>query len=225
MELVLIRHGEPEWVRDGATVDNPPLTERGLSQAERLAEHLRDLEVDDFFVSPLVRAQQTAAPLAAVLGRQPVTLPWLAEIAAPNWEGTPAEVVERAFAEGRGRPLDEQWDGLPGGETFRDFHVRVTTGLQALVEATGAAQTSVHPPLWDLAAPGRRVVFVAHAGTNSVMLGHLLGIEPVPWEWERFVLAHSSLSRIEPIEIGGGHSFSLTRLSSLDHLPPELHTY
>ena len=27
MEIVLIRHGEPEWVRDGLAVVDPPLTE------------------------------------------------------------------------------------------------------------------------------------------------------------------------------------------------------
>ena len=29
MEFVLARHGQPEWVRDGFNVADPPLTERG----------------------------------------------------------------------------------------------------------------------------------------------------------------------------------------------------
>ena len=41
MEIVLIRHGEPEWVRDGLNVVDPPLTERGIRQAERVAVALR----------------------------------------------------------------------------------------------------------------------------------------------------------------------------------------
>ena len=225
MELVLIRHGEPEWVRDGASVGNAPLTERGRQQAALLAEHLRGLEVDELFVSPLVRAQETAVPIAEALGMAAVTLPWLVEIATPDWDGTPADVVAQAFVEGRNRPLEQQWDGLPGGESFRDFHVRVTQGLQALLDERGVVQTSRHPALWKLADPSHRIVFVAHGGTNSVALGHLLGIEPVPWEWDRFVLAHASMSRIEPSEIAGGHSFSLTRLSGVEHLPADLQTY
>src|SRR4051812_32493846 len=224
MELVLIRHGEPEWVRDGASVDDPPLTALGADQARRLGEHLAELAPDDLFVSPLVRAQQTAEPLARVLGRSAATLPWLAEIATPEWAGIPADVVEKTFADGRIRPLDEQWDGLPGGESFRDFHVRVTGGLRGLLAEIGVVQTSQHPPLWSLDQPHRRVVVVAHAGTNAVILGELLGIAPVPWEWERFVLSHSSVTWLEPIEICGAYSFSLTRLSALDHLPPDLHT-
>ncbi len=68
MEIVLIRHGEPEWVRDGLNVVDPPLTGRGLAQAERLAEALADESFDEILVSPLVRARQTAAPLLAALG-------------------------------------------------------------------------------------------------------------------------------------------------------------
>jgi broad specificity phosphatase PhoE len=157
--------------------------------------------------------------LAEAVGVEPTVLPWLAEIAAPRWEGTPADVVEQAFAESRHRPLDEQWDGLPGGESFRAFHVRVTTGLRAMLDDEGAVQTADDPPLWKMTEPHRRLVIVAHSGTNATALGHLLGIPPVPWEWERFVTLHASVSQVEPIAIGGGHAFSLSRLSAVDHLP------
>ena len=224
MELLFIRHGEPEWVRDGLSVDDPPLTERGRHQAELLAEHLAGLEADDLLVSPLRRAQQTAAPLAEALGRAPVTVDWLAEIAAPNWDGTPAEVVERIFADSRGRPLADQWQGIPGGESFHDFHERIVGGLRGLLASLGAEQVSDHPALYRLRRPERRIVVVAHAGTNATSLGHLLGIEPVPWEWERFVSFHSSVSTLRPMEISGAHSFSLFRFADVSHLPVELQT-
>jgi probable phosphoglycerate mutase len=133
-------------------------------------------------------------------------------------------VVEQTFRASRDRPLDEQWDGIPGGESFRAFHTRVTTGLGDLLDAQGAQRTSLHPPLWQLARPERRLAFVAHGGTNAVALGYLLGIEPVPWEWERFVAFHAAVSTIAPIEISGGHSFSLFRFSDTSHLPEELRT-
>ena len=49
MEIVLIRHGEPEWVLDGLNVDNPPLTSRGHRQAAAMAEYLRGQEFDEVF--------------------------------------------------------------------------------------------------------------------------------------------------------------------------------
>ena len=65
---------------------------------------------------------------------------------------------------------------------------------------------------------------MAHAGTDAVCLGHLLGIDPVPWEWERFVSFHASVSVVRPMPIAEAHSFSLFRFSDTSHLPPHLHT-
>jgi probable phosphoglycerate mutase len=224
VELLFVRHGEPAWARDGLAVDDPPLTQRGHDQAALVGKLLAEERIDALLVSPLQRAQQTAAPIAEAAGVEPTTLPWLAEIWAGAWDGTPQEVVEETFRENRNRPLDEQWDGIPGGESFRDFHNRVAGGFDLLLQDTGASRLSVHPPLWRLEQPERRVVVVAHGGTNAVSLGFLLGIEPVPWEWERFVSFHASVSTIQPIEISGGHSFSLFRFSDTSHLPPDVRT-
>jgi probable phosphoglycerate mutase len=224
VELLFIRHGEPAWDEAGRAVDDPPLTERGVEQARSLARALQGLAADELLVSPLRRAQQTAEPIADALGIEPVTLPWLAEISMGRWQGTPSEVVERVFRENRGRPLEEQWEGIPGGESFRDFHARVTKGLQAMLDAAGVLRLSEHPPLWKLTEPDRRIVVVAHGGTNAVSLGYLLGIEPVPWEWERFVSFHASVSTLQPIEISSGYTFSLLRFADTSHLPAELQT-
>ena len=70
MQIVLIRHAEPEWVRDGLNVDDPPLTVRGHRQAEFLAERLRGEHFDEILVSPLTRTRQTAEPILDVLGRE-----------------------------------------------------------------------------------------------------------------------------------------------------------
>ncbi len=222
MEVLFVRHGQPEWERNGFAVDDPPLTALGRRQAEALADRLVEVDIDEILVSPLVRAQQTAAPLLERLGRPAETLPWLAEIGAPRWEGTPTEVIEGIFSEEWTRPLDDLWDGLPGGESFRDFHRRVIGGLDAMLDDAGATRISDAPPLWTLHDPARRILVVAHAGTNATALGHLLGIPPVPWEWERFVSFHASVSVVRPLEISGGHSFSLFRFSDVDHLEPAL---
>lgn len=224
MELVYIRHGQPEWDRDGRAIDDPVLTELGEEQARHLGQAFLGRPVDRLLVSPLVRARQTVAPIAEALQMEPEVLDWLAEIAAPAWQGSPSEVVEKAFADGRARPLDEQWDGLPGGESFRDFHRRIVGGLSGLLTELGVERLTDYPAVWRLQDPGPRVVIVAHGGTNAVSLGHLLGIEPVPWEWERFVSFHASVSVVRPVPISGVHSFSLFRFSDTSHLPEHLHT-
>ena len=224
MRLTFIRHGEPAWTVDGRSVDDPVLTDRGRRQAELLAEHLADLACDEVLVSPLVRARETSEPLLAALGHEPEEAAWLEEIRAPAWGGAPEEQVTRTFAEGRARPIEEQWDGIAGGESFRDFHVRVTGGLTDALVERGARPVGPGSPLWEIDSPGHHVVLVAHAGTNAVAIGHLLGIDPVPWEWERFVMRHSSVSELAPYETAGSCAFSLLRLNDVEHLPDDLRT-
>ena len=71
----LLRHGEvdnPAGVLYGRLPDFH-LSERGRAMAERIAETVRDRDITYVVTSPLERAQETAAPIAAVLG-VPVTI-------------------------------------------------------------------------------------------------------------------------------------------------------
>ena len=224
MEIVLIRHGEPEWVRDGLNVVDPPLTSRGLAQAERLAEALVEETFDEILVSPLVRARQTAAPLLAALGRPELIDPWLEEIRDPMWHGTPAEKAAAAYAELHGRKAEDRWSGLDGGESIRDFVTRIRAGASTFLADRGVVRSETDLPIWQITQPGARIALIAHAGTNSVTIGHLLGLEPTPWEWDRFVLGHTSISRIEAMELEDGYTFTLTKLSDLEHLGREQRT-
>jgi 2,3-bisphosphoglycerate-dependent phosphoglycerate mutase len=224
VELVLVRHAEPQWVRDGINIDDPPLTERGYDQARRLAGQLHDEQFDEIFVSPMVRARETAAPLLTRLGRDEVVDDWLEEIRNPVWAGTPAEKAEEAFAEERSRPSHLRWDGLEGGEAVRDFVARIRLGAKLFLAERGIEPAREDLPVWRIDHPGRRILLVAHAGTNAVIVCHLLGLVPTPWEWDRFVTGHASVTRVEAMATGDGYAFSLTRLSDVEHLPADLRT-
>ena len=66
----LLRHGEvfnPEGILYGRA-PGFNLSDRGLAMAERVAERIGDRDITHVVASPLERAQQTAAPLAAVRG-------------------------------------------------------------------------------------------------------------------------------------------------------------
>lgn len=224
MEIVLIRHGEPEWVLDGLNVDNPPLTARGHRQAAAMAQYLKDAEFDEVHCSPLVRAQETAAPLFGVLGRPASVEPWLEEIRNPIWHGTPQEKADEAYREQRRRPAEERWRGLEGGEPVHDFIDRIHLGSMLFLAERGVTRLEHSLPVWRIEQPERRIALVAHAGTNSVVICHLLGLQPTPWEWDRFVIGHASVSRLESMELGDGHTFSLTKLSDMEHLEPSERT-
>jgi len=219
VEIVFVRHAQPEWVRDGLNVVDPPLTELGDRQAEHLARALEHEAFDEILVSPLGRARQTAAPLLAATGRDEEIDGWLEEIRDPKWHGTPAERAAEAYAELRGRPAVGRWEGLPGGESTRDFVDRMRLGAQHFLAERGVRRAEHELPVWEVEEPGARILLIAHAGTNSVTMCHLLGLAPTPWEWDRFVLGHASVSRVEALPLGDGFTFSLTKLSDVEHLP------
>lgn len=224
MEIVLIRHGQPEWVRNERNIENPPLTELGHAQARRMAEALADEHFDEVFASPLLRARQTAAPLFDALGRQEQIADWLEEIRDPAWHGTPVEKAQQAYDEMRSRNAEDRWDGLIEGESIRDFTARIHKGATDFFADRGMFRSEVDLPVWQIVEPGMRIALVAHAGTNSTTIAHVLGLDPTPWEWDRFVLGHTSVSRLEALPLGDGFTFSLTKLSDVEHLDDEQRT-
>jgi probable phosphoglycerate mutase len=219
MEIVLVRHGQPEWVKEGLNVVDPPLTERGRRQADRMGALLAAEHFDEVLVSPLLRARQTARPWYERIGSAEVVDSWLEEIRDPGWHGTPAEKAEQAYREMRERPVDARWDGLVGGEPISDFTERIRAGATEFLADRGVVRVDHELPIWSIAEPGRRIGLVAHAGTNSVLICLLLGLQPTPWEWDRFVLGHASVSRLEALEVHDGFTFSLTSLSNQEHIP------
>ncbi len=225
MEIVLIRHGEPEWVREGLNVVDPPLTDRGRMQAECVGTELAAESFDEIIVSPLRRARQTAVPLRTALGHDEAIEPFLEEIREPNWHGTPAELARTAYEEEKARAAEDRWHGLSGGgEPPREFVERVRAGAVDFWASRGMYRAKQTLPVWHLDRPDLRIAVVAHAGTNGVLLCHLLGLDPVPWEWDRFVTHHASITRLRSIQLADGHTFALTRLSDVEHLPRDSRT-
>ncbi len=168
------------------------------------------------------RAQQTAQPVEGETGTPSETYDWLQELnSPPHWDGSPAEEVDKMLMESQFRTMDEMWDGYPGGETFRTFHERVVNGLAATLDSHGIhTMHEENRHLWEVDDPNKRVIIVAHAGTNAVVLGHLLGLEPVPWEWERFRQPHTGVSRLTTTRVSTGWTFSLRQLGDVSHLHP-----
>ena len=126
MKLYYTRHGETEWnVLDnicGRT--DIPLTAKGIEQAEELARNIADmgLHFDLILVSPLQRAQQTAARVAAVTGMEPVTEKRLRECDYGDFEG------KHRLTEGYMEAKLDFPHRFPNGESAFDLAAR-TYGL------------------------------------------------------------------------------------------------
>lgn len=222
MELLLVRHGQPRWVdADGIARNDPGLTRLGRTQAHAMAAALGTTKVDLLVSSTATRARETVAPLAELLGVDVREEELLHEIRlSPEWDGQPAQEIGQWFRDSRARGRHEWWEGAPGGEHFGGFHERVCEGIDTVLGDLGAARHSDDGNLWDIDPDDdRRICVVAHAGTNSVVLGHLLGIEPEPWEWERFASSHAGITTLRTQPIAGHAIWSLQSFDAVGHLP------
>lgn len=225
MDIVFVRHGQPQWAVEGMSQTDPFLTDLGHKQADLAAQRLaRDpkAEARELIVSPALRSQQTARPISSETGLPIETIEDLVEVKMPDWEGVTEEKVIEIFLSTKDRSPEEWWDGLEGGESFRTFHNRVTSALDGLLEARGVRPRDADHGLWEVDEDPGRIVIVAHGGTNSVCLTHLLGIPPAPWEWEKFVLFHASFARIKFIPLAGAYVPSLRSFNDQDHIPLDL---
>jgi broad specificity phosphatase PhoE len=227
MELILVRHGLPDWAPDTFARNDPHLSDLGNRQSSRVAAVAdRWGPIDEIWMSPMHRARETAAPIAASTGLAPVVHAWAHEIRNPDqWEGSPIDEIKNAWIDANLRPISDLWDGMPGGETFRDFHQRVVIGLEGALAQLGITRLDDgHPHLWNVPDDDQRVVLVAHGGTNAVVMGYLLGAAPTPWEWDRFESPHTGVARLSTLSIAHGRAFSLRVFGDVSHLDPEMVT-
>lgn len=230
MELLLVRHAQPQWTTaDGRGQSDPPLTSEGQRRSLALGHSLAHQRLDSVVVSPYRRSQQTVAGLLAQRPEVPWTVEeWLREIRLPDLSQQPAEQIETFFRGFKARPLAAWWDGVPGGESFRDFHDRVTAGLEEYLAGLGI--TRMRPDSEHdrhlFCVPeeilGQRHMVVSHLGTTGLILSKLLHLELVPWVWESFALDWNGVVRLETVAIADGFLFCLRAFNEGGHRDPSL---
>jgi broad specificity phosphatase PhoE len=226
MELIFVRHGQPDRTVTGPARSDPPLTAAGYEQAELTARRIADRGPlpTELIVSPALRSQETARPLSEQTGLPIQTVEGLVELKMPNWDGVPQETIRRVFDESFNREPGRWWNGLDGGEAFEAFHERITKALLAVLADRGVRPDAHHDQLWTVEEPDQQIAVVTHGGTNSVAIAFLLGAAATPWEWRRLRSRHASISRLRAIRFAGEYAWSLGSFNDLEHLPPDLRT-
>lgn len=164
--LFLVRHGATDanlqrpYILQGQGI-NGPLSELGGRQAAACSGLLSDLPVQHVYASPMLRAQQTAAAVAAPHELEVKTAAGLNECHVGQWEGMDWETIERDFPEDyRHFHENPAENGYVGGESYRDVAKRVKPVFDELL-----AQHL-----------GETIVVVAHNVVNRVYLASLMGL-------------------------------------------------
>ncbi len=160
----LLRHGEvhnPHGILYGRA-DGYHLSERGRAMADRVADRIGDRDITHLVSSPLERAQETAAPLAAARGLT-VTLDDRVIESSNIFEGRPFDMQDSILKQPQvwkalWNPFKPSW-----GEPYKDVVARMWPAvLDAREAAEGheAVVVSHQLPIWitRLKAEGRSFV-------------------------------------------------------------------
>lgn len=245
--LVLLRHGESEWIREGRFQGQAetPLSATGRRQAALAAERLAVPHASpmlpvpgglprEIVHSPLARTTETAAFVAAAIRSRATDdgtavivrpEPGILELAQGEWEGeTHDEIARRWGAElaaWRRRP-HEAW--APGGESLAHVQARARPALAGVLERLGRDY-----PRGSLDRP--QVGGYRGAGPDagqpwSILVGHdgvfkvvLLTLFDIPLS--RFWTFSFALCGISVVEFRGGRAV-LRAHSLTEHLAPLL---
>ena len=150
-ELLLVRHAETEWNREGRWQGHadPPLNEAGRAQARALAEALAGERLDAIYTSDLRRAAETAEILGAALGRPVTSDPDLREIDVGSWSGLTRSEVAEQFPD---------WE-THDGESRDELEARVVGAVRRIAQRH----------------PDGRVVIVSHGGSIRSLQRHFNG--------------------------------------------------
>ena len=162
MRLVLARHGQTPSNVSHVLDSRPPgpsLTALGRAQAAALGERLAGWDVTAVHASRAVRAQETAAPVAAAHGLAVDVVDGVHEVDCGDLEGR-GDAEARALFDAMYRAW---WSGdldarLPGGESALDLRARYLPVVERLTAGASGA-----------------VVLVSHGAAMRVAAGALLG--------------------------------------------------
>jgi broad specificity phosphatase PhoE len=207
MNILLVRHGETSWNREGRYQGRTdiPLSDTGQAQVRALGERLKSVEIHAAYASPLARAKTTAE--AILRGRAlPLQIDeGLIEISHGAWEGQLASDVEISHAEmfgvWRSRPGRSSPAG-PGAETLGDVETRAWAVLQRVCDAMTAEQTAL---------------IAAHDAVNRVLICRVLGL-PLDRIWS-FRQAPAALNVLSGPSIA---ELQVVRLNDAEHVGPLL---
>ena len=164
--LLLVRHGETDWNREGRFQgrSDQPMNDTGRAQSRALAARLRTEmsgAIDAIYASPLLRAAETAQILAEAVGRAPTHVDDLRERDVGNWGGLTYDEIKARFPDDWARAATGHDVAFGGGETMAQVQARIVAALDGI-----AARH-----------PGGAVLVVSHGLALKTLVCRLLELD------------------------------------------------
>lgn len=186
-QLCIVRHGETAWNAEHRVQGqlDIPLNDIGLKQADAVGRALQAEHFDAIYSSDLMRARQTAAPIARLLSREIVQDRDLRERHYGVFERLTYAEVKVKLPEDYARfaARDPEY-AFRTGESLKDFSARSISVLTRIAEAN----------------EGKRILVFTHGGVLDKLYRHVTGL---PLSAERdFGIPNAGLNRIEVTPAG-----------------------
>ncbi|MDE7476410.1 MAG: histidine phosphatase family protein [Lachnospiraceae bacterium] len=218
MRLLIIRHGDPDYEHD-------TLTTQGWREAKLLSERLCKMDIDNFYVSPLGRAKDTASCTLEKMKRTAITHEWLREFAPSiqrpdvtdkrtiTWDWLPTDWTKESVFYDRNRWMTQ--DILEEGNVGREYQW-VTDNFDKLLAEHGYVRNG---DIYRVEKANRdTLAFFCHFGLECVLLGHLMGISPMLL-WHHTAAAPTSVTTIYTEERREGTAiFRISSFGDISHL-------
>ncbi len=207
MNILLARHGETPWNRDGRYqgYTDIALSETGEGQARALGERLRELRIDRAVASPLARARRTAELVLRERASMLTFDPALKEISHGDWEGKLVTEIEQSHPQLLAQWKDAPTAELPAGPNAESLQQVLDRAWPALARATAGLGTD------------QTLLVVAHDAVNRVLLCRILGL-PIERVWA-FRQAPATLNVLAGPDV---QRLQVVRLNDADHVAPLL---
>lgn len=178
--VILTRHGETQWNIEGRVQGamDSPLTEKGIWQAQVLANRLHDEGISVIYSSDLPRAIATADEIRKLLNLPEVVISTaMRELSFGDWEGREWTDLRQAYPE-----VFKFWEQsphlvqIPGGESMQQVTERAWSFFSNL----------------PFKYPEQTICIVTHGMTLQLLVKKALGIAiedwlNVPWQYNTAV--------------------------------------
>lgn len=241
MRLIFIRHGDPDYSIDS-------LTKKGWREAKLLSKRVAKWRVDDFYCSPLGRAQDTASLSLKKMRRSAETLDWLKEFYVrvkdpfDGHERIPWDLIP-SYYYGETKFLDrEMWldtDFMKSGPVAQNYK-SVCAGIDSVLARYNFTRDGLlyrtdgkilnpnfdkdnlieNYHLQSVKKPydERTAVFFCHLGVMFAVISHLINCSPLIL-WQGMYVAPTSVTVLNSEEREQGRAvFRVERLGDTRHL-------
>lgn len=218
MRLLIVRHGDPNYEIDS-------LTEVGWKEAELAADYISKLDIKEFYLSPLGRAQDTAGCTLKRMNRTGITYDWLREfwprIDRPDVTDKKKNVWDWLPQDWTTEPRYYDVDTWTVTERMKEGHVKeaydeVCKGIDEVLKQHGYLRENNYYRVTE--ANNDTIVFFCHFGIECVILSHLLHVSPMIL-WHGFCAAPASITTVYTEERREGiASFRIAAFGDTSHL-------